>query len=141
MATTETTFLVYFLTDVAQLPLYITGIITSFTAIADAITAILAGIVIDKVNFKNGKYRPWLLYCPPLVVVFFILIFTKIGGDVTAGIIISIGYILSHAIWNICWTANRNLVPILNDDPDERNFLSGRIAAGSNLGKRCWLHG
>lgn len=135
MSTMETSFLVYFLTDVAQLPLAITAIITGFSALADAISAVIAGIVIDKVNFKNGKYRPWLLYCPPVVTVFFVFCFTKIGGDVMAGIIIGIGYIMSHFIWNICWTANRNLIPVLTDEPSERAFLSARIAMGSNLGK------
>ena len=135
MSTMETTFLVFFLTDIAQLPLSITAIITGMSAIADAISAVLAGIVIDKVNFKVGKYRQWLLYCPPFVTLFFIFCFTKIGGNTTAGIIIGLAYVLSHFIWNIAWTANRNLIPILTDDPEERSFLSSRIAMGSSLGK------
>lgn len=141
MSTTETSFFVFFLTDVAQLPLSITAVITSFTALADAVTAVIAGIIIDKVTFKNGKYRPWLIYCAPFVTAFFMLSFTKIGGNAVAGILVSIGYILSHAIWNICWTANRNLLPVLTDSPDERTFLSGRLAAGSCGGKMLasWL--
>ncbi len=135
MSTMETSFLVFFLTDVAQLPLAITAFITGFTALADAISAVIAGIVIDKVHFKVGKYRKWLLYCPPVVTVFFIFCFTKIGGDTMAGLIIGIGYVLSHFIWNIAWTANRNLIPVLTDDADERSFLSARIAMGSSLGK------
>ena len=118
-----------------MLPLSITAVITGFSALADAVSAVIAGIVIDKVNFKNGKYRPWLLYCPPVVTVFFILIFTKIGGDVMAGCIIGAGYILSHFIWNIAWTANRNLIPVLTDDSEEKAFLSARIAMGSSAGK------
>lgn len=141
MATTETTFLVFFLTDIARLPLSIVAFITGSTALIDAFTAVLAGIIIDKVQFKSGKYRPWLVYCPPIVTIFFILLFTKIGNDVTAGILVAVGYILSHAIWNISWTANRNLIPVLTDDLNERNYLSGRFAAGSALGKMLasWL--
>lgn len=135
MSTMETVFFLVFLTDVALLPLYITGIIAGFSAIADAISAVVAGIVIDKVSFKSGKYRPWLLICPPIVVVFFVFMFTKIGGDVTAGIIISVAYILSHFVWNICWTANRNLIPLLSTEQSERSWASARIALGSNLGK------
>ena len=55
MSTVETTFFVIFLTDVAQLPLALVAAITSVAGIADAITAMLAGVIIDKVNFKNGK--------------------------------------------------------------------------------------
>lgn len=135
MSSMETMFLIFFLTDVALLPLSIVGIITGASAIVDAFSAILAGIVIDKVTFKNGKYRPWLLICPPLVTVFFVLCFTKIGGDVTAGIIVGIGYIMSHFIWNICWTANRDLIPVISKDPQDRAWLSSRIGVGCNIGK------
>ncbi|ETJ41316.1 hypothetical protein Q604_UNBC04756G0001, partial [human gut metagenome] len=115
-------FFVIFLTDVAQLPLALVAAITSVAGIADAITAMLAGVIIDKVNFKNGKYRPWLIYCPPFVVAFFVLMFTKIGSDPMAALLCGLGYVLSHGIWNICWTANRTLVGELTDDPEERAF-------------------
>ncbi len=135
MSTVETTFFVIFLTDVAQLPLPLVAAITSIAGIADAITAMLAGVIIDKVNFKNGKYRPWLIYCPPFVVALFVLMFTKIGSDPVAALLCGLGYVLSHAIWNLCWTANRTMVGELTDDPEERAFLSGRISAGSSAGK------
>lgn len=135
MSTMETVFFMIFLTDVALLPLSITGVIAGSTAIIDAISAVIAGIVIDKVTFKSGKYRPWLLICPPIVTCFFILMFTRIGGDVTAGVLIGIGYVMSHFIWNICWTANRNLIPVISDKQSDRSWLSARIAMGSNLGK------
>ena len=72
---------------------------------------------------------------PPFVVAFFVLMFTKIGSDPVAALLCGLGYVLSHAIWNICWTANRTLVGELTDDPEERAFLSGRISAGSSAGK------
>lgn len=135
MSTVETTFFVIFLTDVAKLPLGLTAAITATAGITDAITTMLAGIIIDKVHFKSGKYRPWLIYCPPFIVALFVLMFTKIGSDTTAALICGAGYILSHAVWNICWTANRTLVGVLTDDLEERAFLSGRISAGSSAGK------
>jgi GPH family glycoside/pentoside/hexuronide:cation symporter len=42
---------------------------------------------------------------------------------------------MSHFIWNICWTANRNLIPVISDKQSDRSWLSARIAMGSNLGK------
>lgn len=135
MSTMETAFLIFFLTDVARLPLSITAIITGFSALVDAVGAVVAGIVIDKVTFKGGKYRQWLFICPPFVTLFFVLCFTKIGGDVVAGIIIGIGYILSHFIWNISWTVNRNLISAISTDPGDRAFLSARLAVGSSIGK------
>ena len=95
-ATLETAFFIFFLTDVAQLPLAISGIIAGGASAVDIISAAIAGVFINKFHFKNGKYRPWLLYAPLCAMVFFILCFTKIGGDITAGIIIAVGYIISQ---------------------------------------------
>lgn len=135
MSSMETMFLVFFLTNVALLPMSIVGVITGASALVDAFSAILAGIVIDKVKFKSGKYRPWLLICPPLAAIFFVFCFTKIGGDTVAGIIVGIGYVMSHFVWNICWTANRNLIPVISKEPKDRAWLSSRIGVGCNIGK------
>lgn len=136
-ATLETAFFIFFLTDVAQLPLAISGIIAGGASAVDIISAAIAGVFIDKFHFKSGKYRPWLLYAPLCAMVFFILCFTKIGGDVTAGIIIAIGYIISHFFWNISYTAVRSMTNVLTDKPAERAFLSGRLGAGAALGRVC----
>lgn len=134
-ATLETAFFLFFLTDVAQLPLAISGVIAAGASAVDTISALLAGVFIDKFHFKKGKYRPWLLIAPTIAMVFFILCFTKIGGDVTAGVIISIGYIMSHFCWNITYAGVRSMTNVLTDDPAERAFLSGRLGAGSALGR------
>ena len=72
MATMETSFFVFFLTDVAQMPLAIVAAITGSSAIIDAVSAVIAGIVIDKVKFRDCKFRKWLLICPPFVTIFFV---------------------------------------------------------------------
>lgn len=134
-ATLETAFFLFFLTDVAQLPLGISGVIAAGASAVDTVSALLAGVFIDKFHFKKGKYRPWLLIAPTIAMVFFILCFTKIGGDVMAGVIISIGYIASHFCWNITYASVRSMTNVLTDDPAERAFLSGRLGAGSALGR------
>lgn len=134
-ATLETAFFLFFLTDVAQLPLAISGIIASGASAVDTVSALVAGVFIDKFHFKKGKYRPWLIIAPTIAMVFFVLSFTKIGGDVTAGIIIGIGYIISHFCWNITYAGIRSMTNVLTDDPSERAFLSGRLGAGASLGR------
>ena len=136
-ATLETAFFLFFLTDVAMLPLAISGAIAASSGLVDAVTALIAGVILDKVNWKHGKYRPWLMYAPLAAMIFFILSFTKIGGDVTAGIIIAIAYIISHFCWNLAYTANRSMTNVLTDVPEERAFLSGRLGAGAALGRVC----
>ena len=135
MSAVDTAFFVIFLTDIARLPLQIIAILISTTGIIYIINSLLSGIIVDKVNFKHGKYRPWLIYCPPIVVISFTLMFSKIGTDISAAIICGLGYVISHGIWNISWAANRTLVTVLTDDGEERAFLSARVSAGSSFGR------
>lgn len=135
MSAVDTAFFVIFLTDVSKLPLGIIATLLTVTGVVDIITSILSGVIVDKVNLRKGKYRPWLIYCPPVVIVSFVLMFSRIGSDVTAAIICGAGYIISHGVWNIAWAANRTLVTVLTDDGEERAFLSGRVSAGSSAGR------
>lgn len=134
-ATLETAFFIFFLTDVAQLPLAISGIIAGGASAVDTVAALFAGVFIDKIKLKRGKYRPWLLYAPLISIVFFTLCFTRVGGDISAGIVIGIGYILSHFCWNIAFTSVRSMTNVLTDDLSERAFLSGRLGSGAALGR------
>lgn len=136
-ATLETAFFLFFLTDVAMLPLAISGFIAASASAVDTVSALLAGVFIDKFHFKKGKYRPWLIIAPTAAMVFFILCFSKIGGDVMAGVIIAIGYVVSHFFWNVTYASIRSMTNVLTDDPSERAFLSGRLGAGSALGRVC----
>lgn len=134
-ATLETAFFIFFLTDVAQLSLAISGVIAAGSSAVDTVSALMAGVVIDKFHFKQGKYRPWLIVAPTVAMVFFILSFTRIGGDVMAGLIIGAAYIISHFCWNITYATVRSMTNVLTDDPGERAFLSGRLGAGAALGR------
>ncbi len=135
MVNVELMFFLKFLTDVAQFPLGVAAMISSVTGIADMVSALLAGVFIDKMNLKGGKYRPWLIYFPVIIVVLYALQFSAIGSTTTAAIIVCAAFIVSHALWNVTWTANRALVGVLSENPSDRAFLSGRISAGATLGK------
>lgn len=135
MVTVELMFFLKFLTDVAQFPLAVAAMISSITGIADMVSALLAGVFIDKMNLKGGKYRPWLIYFPILIMVLYALQFSAFGSQTTSAIIVSAAFIISHALWNVTWTANRALVGVLSESPADRAFLSGRISAGATLGK------
>ncbi len=135
MTFVETSYFTPFLTNYAMLPNALVVLITTITGIADIISSLVAGVFLDKSNLKWGKYRSWLLVGPPFVVLFYIFQFTNIGSPTLAAIIISLGFIISHTVWNVSWTANMSLVSVLTDDPKERAFLSSRRAAGSTVGK------
>lgn len=143
IANMELYFFSAFLTDYAEFSLSITGYILGFTSLADIVFALVGGVILQKVTLMyGGKYRSWFLVGPPVVAVLFILQFTKIGTILSAAIIIGFGFLASHLIWNIVFTASASMVGRLSQSPDERTILSvsraqGMSAAGIIFGITC----
>ena len=52
-------FLQLFMTD-SGIPAATVGLIFVFAKVWDAVNDPIFGVMVDKVNFKNGKYKPWL---------------------------------------------------------------------------------
>ncbi|MBN1833210.1 MAG: MFS transporter [Deltaproteobacteria bacterium] len=125
-----------FLTDYANFSLVIASLVVYVTGFGDIICALAAGVILQRLSVKlKGGYRSWLLLCPPLVVPLFILQFSKIGGAYTAAVIIIIGFLASHLLWNVGYAATGALVGSLTQRLDERTVLSssrtqGMTAAG-----------
>ena len=131
IANMELFFFSAFLTDYAEFSLSVTGYILGFTALADIAFALIGGIILHKVTLMyGGKYRSWFLVAPPVVAVLFILQFSKIGTTLSAAIIIGFGFIASHLIWNIVFTASASMVGRLSQLTDDRIILSASRAQG-----------
>ncbi|QSX08528.1 MFS transporter [Alkalibacter rhizosphaerae] len=134
MASVEMYFFVFFMTNVAKFPLATVALIGSVTSIGDALLSPFYGAIIDGTKpMKWGKYRSWMLICPPIVVILYMFQFTKIGGDGLGAIIVTLGFILSHIAWNIPWVANIALIPMLSSTPADRGLLSSRRATWSAM--------
>jgi Na+/melibiose symporter-like transporter len=135
MVNMEMYFFSAFLTDYAEFSLSITGYILGFTSLADIVFALVGGVILQKVTLMyGGKYRSWFLVGPPVVAILFILQFTKIGTILSAAIIIGFGFVASHLIWNIVFTASASMVGRLSQSPDERTILSAGRAQGWSAG-------
>ena len=131
IASMESYYFLAFLTDYAEFSLSITGYILGFTSLADIVFALVGGVILQKVTLRyGGKYRSWFLVGPPFVAVLFVLQFTRIGSILSAAIIIGFGFIASHLIWNIVFTASAAMVGRLSQLPNERTILSASRAQG-----------
>lgn len=113
-----------FLTDYAKFPVVMSGAILTIVGIGDAITQPFSGVLVTKMNMKWGKYRSWYLVGPPIVALFFILGYTKLGSDMTAAVVIVATYVLCRFTFNCIWSAHLALIPYITKDPAERSFLS-----------------
>ena len=130
MTSVELFFFVFFLTNIAQFSLGMVALIGTVTSIVDACLSPFYGAIIAGTKpLKWGRNRSWMLLAPPFVVVLFMLQFSKLGpSEVVSAVIVSIGFILSHIIWNLAWVANVSLIPTLANTPEERGLLSSRRA-------------
>ena len=124
----EIFFFAAFLTDYAKIPVAMAGTVLMVTSIFDIIWVPTAGVILEKSSMRWGRYRSWLLIGPPLAALFFVLQFTKIGEPTMNAILISIGFIVSHLIWNIFYAghiAMNNSMTTVRED---------RISMASNRG-------
>ncbi|MBN1566714.1 MAG: MFS transporter [Acidobacteria bacterium] len=127
----EVYFFPVFLTDYAQFSLVVVGQILLFTSIIDIFCTLGGGFLLQKTTLKfGGKYRSWFLAGPALAAPLFVLQFTKIGNDWTAAVIIIAGFIASHILFNVFFSASGAMVGRLSQLPDEITLLSASRAQG-----------
>ena len=131
MVCMEMYYFTAFLTDKAEFTLTTVSAIQYITGFFDVGCALLAGIVLQKINLKfGGKYRSWFLIGPLPIVLLFSLQFTKIGSEMTAISIIIIAFIASHLLWNIVVAGSGAMVGRMTKRPDEITVLSTSRAQG-----------
>ena len=131
MVSMELYFFPAFLTDIAKFSVPMAGLVLGLTSTADIVCALIAGVILQKVTLMfGGKYRSWFLVGPPVVAVLFILQFSKVGSYTTAALIITFGFVSSHLLWNVVFTASASMVGRLSQSQDERTILSTSRAQG-----------
>jgi GPH family glycoside/pentoside/hexuronide:cation symporter len=135
MTSVELFFFVFFLTNVAKFSLPMVALIGSITSIVDAILSPFYGAIISGVKpMRWGRNRSWMLIAPPLVIPLYMLQYTRISSsEVIAAVVVCLGFILSHIIWNIAWVANVSMIPAMANTPEERGMLSSRRATWTAL--------
>jgi GPH family glycoside/pentoside/hexuronide:cation symporter len=134
MANIENYYVMYFLTNVAKLPLAGIATATSIAYAADSIgQPIYAGIISGKKPMRWGKNRSYILLFAPLVVITFILTFSNIGPAPLALFICGSMLFLTNMTRTFTWTSNLNMMNVLaQGDPDTRITLASRRAVWSS---------
>ncbi|NTW71769.1 MAG: MFS transporter [Eubacteriaceae bacterium] len=117
-----------FLTDYIKLPVALATTVLMITSIFDILWVPTAGIILEKSNMKWGKYRSWLLVGPVMAAIFYTFQFMQIGDPTTNAITITIGFLVSHLIWNTYYAAHIAMNNALTTVREER------IAMASNRG-------
>jgi GPH family glycoside/pentoside/hexuronide:cation symporter/glucuronide carrier protein len=131
MVCMEMYYFTAFLTDYALFPLETVRNVQLFAGVFDIGCALLAGIMLQKINLKfGGKYRSWFLVGPLPVALLFTLQFTKIGSEMTAIAVIVIAFVASHLIWNTVVACSGAMVGRMTKQTGEITILSTSRAQG-----------
>lgn len=115
----------YYLTNILQLNDTLSAVVASASAWINVLTMILAGPLIDKIKFKNGKYRSWTLVGGIMMVVTLPLLYTNwhVSGT-TAAIVYVVMFALQSISYNTLWVAERALLGPMSKTTEDASSLA-----------------
>lgn len=116
---------IYYLTNVLQLSDALSAVVATASAWINVLTMILAGPMIDKIKFKNGKYRSWTLLGGVMMVIALPMLYTNWHVSGTAAAIV---YVVMFAIqslsYNSLWVAERALLGPMSKTTEDASSLA-----------------
>ncbi len=129
-------FLSYFYTEEVGLSLASTTLMLLISRVWDIIDDPLMGAIVDKANFKGGKYLPWLRFVTYTVPLSLVFVFFNLSTIMAAsdGIKLAFAYI-TYIIWSVVYTFSDSplfsLATVMTSQMHERDKLIsyGRFAA------------
>jgi len=131
-------FLMFYLTDILNLPnsvlWWLTAIIL-FARIFDAVNDPIMGLIVDNTRTKYGKFKPWIAFGALTSGIFTILLFTDFGISETSYIIL---FAVFYLFWGMTFTSNDipywSMLPSLSMDQKEREKIGAIARICGNLG-------
>lgn len=131
-------FLAYFrliyLTNVLQLSTGIAAIVNTLSVWGNVVTMLLAGVLIDKINFKSGKYRTWTLVGGIVMGIVFPLMFSNLHlPQAAAGALFVALFIIQSIGYNTLWVAERSLVGPMSSCAEDANNLAMSAQQASTI--------
>ncbi len=133
----EANTLLYFLSDVLSLPVWVfaaASMILSVMRIFDAFNDPITGLVIDNIRSPWGKFKPAIAVGGILSAVFSVLLFAGIGSG--WGFVIVFG--ISYLLWDVSFGINDigywTLLPVLSPDQKQREKTGAFARICANIG-------
>ena len=133
----EANTLLYFLSDVLSLPVWVfaaASMVLSVMRIFDAINDPITGLVIDNIRSPWGKFKPAILIGGILSAIFSVLLFADIGTGWTFVIIFAIAYFLWDVSFGINDIAYWTLLPAMSSDQKFREKTGAFARICANVG-------
>lgn len=124
--TMVTTYLLFYYTDVAKLPLAAIGLLFVIARLWDAINDPIMGYIADRTHSRWGRFRPYLLFGPIVLAVSLFLCFSV--PDLASSWKLAYAYVtyillgMSYTVVNMPYGA---MAASMTQNADERTSLSG----------------
>ncbi len=125
----------YYLTNILKLNDVLSASVATISAWINVLTMILAGPLIDKIKFKNGKYRTWTLVGGIMMVVALPMLYTNwhVSGT-TAAVMYVLFFALQSISYNSLWVAERALLGPMSKTSEDASSLALASQLGSVFG-------
>ena len=133
----ESNTLLYFLSDVLSLPVWVfaaASMVLSVMRIFDAINDPITGLVIDNIRSPWGKFKPAILVGGLLSAIFSVMLFANIGTGWTFVIIFGIAYFLWDVTYGVNDIAYWTLLPAMSSDQKFREKTGAFARICANVG-------
>ena len=133
----ESNTLLYFLSDVLSLPLWVfaaASMVLSVMRIFDAVNDPITGLVIDNIRSPWGKFKPAILVGGIFSAIFSVLLFANIGTGWTFVIIFAIAYFLWDVSFGINDIAYWTLLPAMSSNQKFREKTGAFARICANIG-------
>lgn len=129
----SSTYFSSFLTISVGLSAAAMGSAMSIASLVDTISIPIIGVLIQKCNFKSGKFRPWILWGAIACAIFNWLRFTNFGfSGSTAVLYFGVMYTLCYIAYNLVYCPYTGLLPVLAPNPGDRaSYAACRIQCNS----------
>ncbi|MEG8980356.1 MFS transporter [Priestia megaterium] len=125
------TFILYFYTDILGISAIAASTIFLIARAWDAIIDPLIGGVMDTLNSKHGKFRPYMLYTPFIIILVTVFCFLPLDLSPTGKIIYAgITYILWGMVYAVSDVPFWSMTSVMSQDKKERS----KLVTFANLG-------
>lgn len=129
------TFILFFYTDILGISPVAASTIFLIARIWDAFNDPIFAGLIDSLNLKKGKYRPFLGFMPFVIFGITVLTFINIDGTIfTKTIYAGATYILWGTLYTISDLPFWSMTTVLSDNPQERSKAATCAMLGVNAG-------
>lgn len=125
MSNIDTFYASYFFTNIARFSLSAVTVMTTISAVVDAVLSCFYGAFLNKIKpGKWGRYRSWLILTPWLVPFLYAMQFVRISNGIAAAVFVTLAMITSRIAWNIPFIANVSMINVAGKTQKERMELS-----------------